>query len=144
MIVNLGIVGEVSGYMMLVCEREDALNLIAILLGGNAGPSSQAMSELGLSALKEVGSVMCGCFLSVLSDTLNTVLRMTPPDFVISTPKYFPGFIKKFVLKENEATVCLKSNLCVTGNPRVPLHLLFIPLSASVSTLLRLLGLGEG
>jgi chemotaxis protein CheY-P-specific phosphatase CheC len=142
--VNLGIVGEVSGYMMFVCEYDDALRFIDILLGGNGGSSKQTISEMGLSALKEVGSVMCGCFLSVLSDTLNTVLRMTPPDFVIGTPKYFPNFIKKFALKEDMSTVCLKCNLSVAGDPGVFIYLMFIPLSVSVKPLLKFLGLGEG
>jgi hypothetical protein len=99
---------------------------------------------MGISALIVVGSVMCGCFLSVLSDTLNTVLRMTPPDFVIGTPKYFPKFIKQNVLKEDKPTVCLKCNLIVEGDPNVFIYLVFIPLSVAVKPLLRLLGLGEG
>ncbi len=142
--VNLGIVGEVSGYMMFVCEYEDALRFIDILLGGAGDASRQTVSELGLSALKEVGSVMCGCFLSVLSDTLNTVLRMTPPDFVIGTPKYFHDFLKKLALKEDLPTVCLKGTLSVAGDPGVCIYLVFIPLSVSVRPLLHLLGVGEG
>jgi chemotaxis protein CheY-P-specific phosphatase CheC len=143
MIVNLAIVGEVPGYMMFVCEYDDALRFIDILLGGNGGFSSQTVPEMGLSALKEVGSVMCGCFLSVLSDILNTVLRMTPPDFVIVTPEYFPDFIKNFALKEDKSTVCLKCDLAVAGDPGVFISLLFIPLSVSVKPLLKLLGLRE-
>ena len=143
MIVNLGIVGGVSGYMMFVTEHDDALNFIDILLGRSGGPANQTISELGLSALKEVASVMCGCFLNVLSDTLNTVLKMTPPDFIVGTPKYFPNFVLKHALKEDEATVCLKSKLCIAGSPNVPLYLVFIPLSVSVKPLLKSLGIGE-
>lgn len=71
----LGVLGDISGYILFVLEQEAANRLVNILMG-NPLDMEMEYNEITLSALKEVGNILTGSYLSALS-TL-TGLRILP------------------------------------------------------------------
>jgi len=142
MMVMLGIEGPVSGHIMLLAEQANMQVLVACLMGREPEAAAASLSEIDISSIKEVASVMSGSFLRVISETLNIVLRMTPPDFLSGMPEWILELIGKHCLWEPEPTLCLRSGLwIVVGHRRVSLNLLFIPMASSLQPLLSFLGM---
>ncbi len=67
----LGIRGDISGYILFVLEEGAAKKLINMLMGKNPDEEVE-YNEITLSALKEVGNILTGSYLSAIS---------TLPDF---------------------------------------------------------------
>lgn len=140
--VILGIEGPIDGHIMLLSDYTNSQYLIDVLMGREPEATSPAMTEIDISSLKEVSSVMSGSFLRVISETLNTIMKMTPPDFVAGRPDVILDLIRKHCLWEAEPTICLKSALWViVEHKRILLSLLFIPSASSLAPLIRFLGM---
>jgi len=58
--------GEINGMMMFMVERADAARLVNILMGRPL-ESDEEFSEIEHSALKEIGNIIAGAYLSSLS-----------------------------------------------------------------------------
>ena len=71
----LGVLGDITGYILFVLEQ-DAANMLVNILMGNKPDEQLEYNEISLSALKEVGNILTGSYLSALS-TL-TGLRIMP------------------------------------------------------------------
>jgi len=71
----LGIHGDITGYILFVLEQDAAKMLVNILMGKNPCDDME-YNEITLSALKEVGNILTGSYLSALS-TL-TGLKIMP------------------------------------------------------------------
>lgn len=71
--IYLPITGDVRGASLLVFPKEVALNLCDVLLKRPSG-TTRALSELGESALKEVGNIIAGSYLTVLANKLQIKL----------------------------------------------------------------------
>ncbi|MDD5729822.1 MAG: chemotaxis protein CheC [Candidatus Omnitrophica bacterium] len=141
-VVSLEVTGEVSGHILAAFAPENAASLANLLLGNEpAGNGSASLSEIGVSAFKEVTSVMTGSYLRVMGDMMKITLRMSPPDFQsCSGGKINEAIIKS--IKETGNTICLKSNLCVIDSPGDILgYLFFIPSSDALKVMLKLLGI---
>ncbi|BCJ95221.1 chemotaxis protein CheC [Anaerocolumna cellulosilytica] len=57
--------GEINGMMMFMMEQKSAYRLVNILLG--KPPEDESFTEMELSALKEIGNIIAGAYLSSLS-----------------------------------------------------------------------------
>jgi chemotaxis protein CheC len=144
MMVALEISGDVFGHLLVIFNQDNAANMVDFLMGRQLGSTAIDLSEIDISALKEVASVMSGSFLRVLGDTINKTLQMSPPDFSQGSAAKVSEFILKHSIKENETTICLKSNLWVEDKIiKVFLYLVFVPSASSLRELLRLLGMEE-
>ena len=144
MMVTLEISGDILGHLLVIFNQDNAANMVDFLMGRQLGSTAIDLSEIDISALKEVSSVMSGSFLRVLGDTINKTLQMSPPDFSQGSAAKIPEFILKHSIKENETAIRLKSNLWVEDKIiKVFLYLVFVPSASSLRELLRLLGMEE-
>ena len=141
--VALEAIAEVSGYIVVVFELKNALFLIDSLMGKSPGSTTQqSLSEIEISAFKEVASVMAASFLRVTGDMIGITLRMSTPYFSIGTHAEIRDFIVSHSLKDTSSTLCLNSELYIIDVTKLQGFLLFIPFADSVSILLKLLGVG--
>ncbi len=138
--VALEILGDIGGYIFFIFDEKNAVMMIDLLMGQKPG-STSSLSEIGVSALKEVSNVMSGSYLQVLGDMIKLTLSMTPPYFTAGSPFEIPKFINEHCIKKDETTICLKSNLSIAKDFQVYGSLVFIPAAASLGQLLNLLGL---
>lgn len=78
----LGIRGDITGYILFVLEENAAKMLVNILMGKD--PEEKVdYNEITLSALKEVGNILTGSYLSALSTFTGLVIKPDVPDIAI-------------------------------------------------------------
>lgn len=78
--VYLPVTGDVKGASLLIFPEKIACDLCDLLVRRELGTTRQ-LTELDKSALKEVGNIICGCFLSVLSNALKIKVIENVPSF---------------------------------------------------------------
>jgi chemotaxis protein CheC len=70
--------GEINGMMMFMLDQVSASHLVKILIG-NMGNDTGEFSEMELSALKEIGNIISGAYLSSLSTLTNIRIDASIP-----------------------------------------------------------------
>ena len=75
--------GDISGSIMFLLEKSSAKALVAKLMGSANDNPDGDFDEMELSALKEIGNIITGSYLSSLSTLTNLNIYPTPPDICI-------------------------------------------------------------
>lgn len=70
--------GDIDGMMMFMLDRVSARHLVSMLMGTEL-PESEDFSELEISALKEIGNIISGAYLSSLSSLTNLRIVSSVP-----------------------------------------------------------------
>ena len=78
----LNLTGDVSGLMMFMIDYSAARHLVNRLMGENAS-TTDGFSEMDLSALKEIGNIIAGAYLSALSSLTNLKIVESIPYMAI-------------------------------------------------------------
>lgn len=78
----VGVEGDINGMMMFVLETESAQNLINILMQKDI-KHFEEFTEMDLSALKEIGNIITGAYLSSLASLTNLKIISTIPYIAI-------------------------------------------------------------
>lgn len=78
--IYLPITGEVKGASLLIFPEKIAYTLCDVLVRRKAG-TTRKLTELDKSALKEVGNIICGSFLTVFSNVLKIKIIEHVPQF---------------------------------------------------------------
>ncbi len=103
--------GDISGSIMFLLEEESARTLVAKLMGTEVGEPG-SFSEMEISALKEIGNIITGSYLSSLSMLTNLKIISSIPDIsidmcgaILSVPAIeFGALGDKILLIETEFT----------------------------------------
>ncbi len=77
----LEVQNDISGSMMFLLKLDSARYLVDRLMGGMGGSGSEndGFSEMELSAMKEIGNIIAGSYLSALSTMTNMVITPSIP-----------------------------------------------------------------
>ena len=77
----LEVQNDISGSMMFLLKLDSAHYLVNRLMGGMGGSEDTAaeFSEMELSAMKEIGNIIAGSYLSALSPMTNLVITPSVP-----------------------------------------------------------------
>ena len=78
--VYLPVTGDISGGTLLVLPKDSAFVLSDLLVKREPG-TTRTLTKLDISALKEVGNIICGNYLAVLANVLQIRLIEHVPDF---------------------------------------------------------------
>ncbi len=78
----IGIEGEINGMMMFILEQNSAHNLVNIVMNKELSDFSR-FDEMDLSALKEIGNIMTGAYVSSLSSLTGLKIFATVPYMAI-------------------------------------------------------------
>ena len=76
--VYMKLMGDAQGRTLLIFPRQTAFNLVDILMKRTAG-QTKFLKEIDCSAIKEVGNILTGAFLTTLADFLNIALIPSVP-----------------------------------------------------------------
>ena len=76
--VYMKLMGDAQGRALLIFPRQSAFNLVDILMKRAAG-QTKFLKEIDCSAIKEVGNILTGAFLTTLADFLNIALIPSVP-----------------------------------------------------------------
>jgi len=103
--IYLPITGEVTGASLLIFPEPIAYTLSDLLVRRKKGTTHQ-LTELDKSALKEVGNIICGSFLTVFSNTLKIKIVEHVPEFSFDMfGAVVDQIIAEFAKKADEAMV---------------------------------------
>lgn len=77
----LNLTEDITGSMLFVLESHDARRLIQQLMGAGFGetPGQEGFSELEMSALKEIGNIISGAYLSAISSLTQLTINVSVP-----------------------------------------------------------------
>lgn len=70
--------GDINGMMMFMLQKQSAHHLVNVLMG-NSYDNFDEFSEMGLSALNEIGNIIAGAYLSSLSSLTNMTIVSSVP-----------------------------------------------------------------
>ena len=79
--IYLAIDGDIKGSIMFLLEKKAAKHLVAKLMGMES--EQEDLSEMELSALKEVGNIITGAYLNSLSSITNLTIYPSVPDLTV-------------------------------------------------------------
>ena len=129
----LGIVGDMSGTVLLLVPPADA-DAMCRMLG------VEPDTEIGLSALGEIGNIVGSSYINALASMTGTDIEPTPP----ATATDMLGAIVESVMAEaaqtGDVALVLDSNLMVEGED-CSISFLLVPDQGGVDQLLARLGL---
>ncbi len=79
--IYLAIDGDIQGSIMFLLEKKAAKHLVGKLMGMES--EGDGLSEMELSALKEVGNIITGAYLNSLSSITNLTIYPSVPDLTV-------------------------------------------------------------
>lgn len=80
----LNMSGDLQGYILFILEQSAARKLVDILMKKDTDETeTEEFSEIELSALKEIGNIMSGSYLSALSTLTNLYVAPSVPEIAI-------------------------------------------------------------
>ena len=71
--------GDINGMMMFLIKPDSARVMIDRMLGGMTNSTTDEFNELDISALQEIGNILCSSYLGSMSQLLNKQVTPTPP-----------------------------------------------------------------
>ena len=78
--VYLPVTGEITGAALLIFPKESSFSLSDLLVRREPG-TTRKLTGLDKSALKELGNIVCGSYLTVLSNALQVKIIGQAPSF---------------------------------------------------------------
>jgi chemotaxis protein CheC len=78
----LKVSGDLTGNIMFILQQQAARMLVNMLMGRNTGIEEE-FSEIEISALKEIGNILAGSYLSALSALTNLKIVPSIPDMAM-------------------------------------------------------------
>ena len=139
--VYLKILGDARGNIMMVFTRENAIRMLDSLLSRDK-PRGALLSELELSALKEVGNILASAYLNAVGDRLKMTLIPSVP--VLSFD--MAGAVLDSVLSEQGETGNLSLMIETEfseDNDTFSGHFFLLPDHASIDAVLSKIGQGR-
>lgn len=79
----LKVSGDLTGNIMFILQQQAAALLVNMLMGRPLDTVQNEFSELEISALKEIGNILAGSYLSSLSALTNLKIISSVPDLAI-------------------------------------------------------------
>lgn len=134
----MGVSGNLDASIMFLLEMEAAHILVNILMGRPVEEKSE-FTELELSALKEVGNILTGSYLSALSSLTNLKLIASVPDMAIDMAGAILSVPAIEFGKIGDTVLYIETEF-LEGSTRVAGDFFLVPDIASYETLLKVLG----
>jgi chemotaxis protein CheC len=133
-VVFLEISGNIPGKIFIAIDGKSIVFFTVLLLG--KGVPSEALSEMDISAIKEVATVMSGSHLKSLGEIVNTVFYMDPPSFEYSGSENLLKVVSSQCLDKGDEPICFRSDFFAShGKEKLNGSILFMLNGTSLRTL---------
>ncbi len=129
---------DVKGMLLFLLEKDFICMLIDVLLGEHI-ESFADISEIDMSAIKEIGNILAGSYISAIATMTDLDIRLSPPHIandmvgaILSYPAAQFGMMddKLLFIEEN----------FISGEKKIKTHLLIMPEPKSLALILESLG----
>ncbi|HEY8889422.1 MAG TPA: chemotaxis protein CheC [Clostridium sp.] len=129
------VLGDIPGNILFTLEKDVALNIISRLIG----EQQEQITELGSSALGEIGNIIASSFMNAISKLTNLEVRPSVPAVtldmmaaILSTTYIESGQFDEYVLD-------LETNF-LQENQKIRGHFYYVPMPGSLEKILNSLG----
>lgn len=131
--------GDLNGRVLQVFEGPAAVALVRLLRHGSDPDFTGGFDALEQSAMKEIGNVLVGTYLSALSALTGLTATMTIPSFALDMAGAIlvAGYVDPAA--EEDYVVSISTRLGVDGSEGVGAHFLLIPDEPSLTRILKAL-----
>jgi chemotaxis protein CheC len=131
--------GDLNGRVLQIFEGRAAVTLVRLLRGGAEPEFPAGFGSLEQSAMKEIGNVLVGTYLSALSALTGLTATMTIPAFALDMAGAIlvAGYVDPGV--EEDYVISIATRLGVDGSEDLRAHFLLIPDEASLKRILKAL-----
>lgn len=136
-VIYLDVLSKISGIMLTTISPESALLLVNKMLGLNEKDIS---SEIAQSALKEAGSILCGSYLSALSQVVGVSSIASVPSMACDMLGAILNFILAEIGQVAEEVLFIETELFVSSI-KLECSQIFLPKPESLETILSSLGM---
>ncbi|MFH1436175.1 MAG: chemotaxis protein CheC [Pseudomonadota bacterium] len=137
-VIFFSVTGRVKGSMLLILPAAGSVKLARLLTGGKAG-ATEGLSELELSALKELGNIMTGSYLSAMARFMKMKITYSIPGFACDMlGAVLDGVLARLSLKAGHAII-MESELEAQEDVHM-VHLVFFPELEALQAILEALG----
>lgn len=131
------VLGDIPGSILIVFERDVALNVIDLLTGN----SENQFTELGNSVLCELGNILSGAYMNAISQFTGLSAIASVPAItydmlsaILATTFVESGQYDEYIL--DVETIFLNDN-----NENIGAHFFYIPVPGSIDKILKTIGL---
>jgi chemotaxis protein CheC len=139
--IHLRMLGNAQGNILMVFPLENATKMLETLIPRKTA-TGEALTELELSALKEVGNILASAYLNALGELLRTPLLPSVPVMSIDT---VGAVVEQTLAEFGEAggkTLLLETEF-FSSDERVNSQFFLLPDRSSLEVILSALGLGK-
>ena len=140
----LRIEGDLSGSMFFVLQLDSANHFIKKLIEDETFDfSSPEVSEIGLSAMQELGNILSGSYLSALSDLTGLKIYPTVPSLSVDMVGAIVSFGLIEVSQYSDEVIVIDTQIReegINGASSVNGHFFLLPDPSSYGTIFRSLG----
>lgn len=139
-LVDLMVLGDIKGTIIFTLDEVTALALCDIIMGQPKN-TSQALGEIELSAIKEVGSIMSASYLNAVGDMIGKSLIVSVPEFQVGKREVLEKILAKKNIErgDSDQVFCIKTEF-VEAAEKIEGYLIFMPSGNSIETIVGLLG----
>jgi len=137
--IHLRMLGAAQGYILIVFPQENAFRILENLLPEKLS-GDRTLSDLELSALKEVGNILASAYLNALGELLRmTLIPSVPVLEVDSTAKVIDSVLSEFGLVGGVALML--DTEFFSRDERISSQILLFPAPSSLNVILNALGI---
>ncbi|MEN3046471.1 MAG: chemotaxis protein CheC [Candidatus Hydrothermales bacterium] len=124
-------VGDLTGLTLLLLSKNEALTLLSILIGERI----TEIKEHEESALKEVGNIITGAYMTALSDFLGLLALPTVPYFKNDSMRVILSDAFLQIEVERGFALCIKSILKIEDGVQIKATFFFLPDEHAIGTI---------
>ncbi|AJC72972.1 chemotaxis protein CheY [Pseudothermotoga hypogea DSM 11164 = NBRC 106472] len=138
--VRMSVHGDINFDVLLVLNRLAAKRILQDLLGSPCEDVTQ-LDELSQSALKEVGNIMCGSYITALAEFTGLYLDPLPPDLIVDM---LAAIISEALLPTasyEDSAIYVETELSIEGLQTITSYMLLIPGENSLEIVFKKVGL---
>ncbi|NLM98114.1 MAG: chemotaxis protein CheC [Halanaerobiaceae bacterium] len=135
--VFLKVVGEAPGSILLILSESSAQNLLEMVLYRNIDLSE--MTEVEISAVKEIGNILSGSYLSAINQMTGLNLFQSIPAFAYDMAGAILGSSMISISMESDKALLIETKFKY-GDNEIEGYFFFIPSPGSLEKILNTLG----
>jgi len=135
----LEVSGDLTGNIMFILEQQAATLLVNMLMGREPDAEHKEFTEIEISALKEIGNILAGSYLSSLSALTNLKIMPSVPDLAIDMAGAILSVPAIEFGKVGDTVLYIETEFS-EGNDKVVGHFFLIPDFDTYDVLLKSLG----
>ena len=137
--VSLRLLGDVPGIILYLFDGQSAFRLVDLLLGRPAG-TTDTLDEMAESAVKEVGNVLTGSFVSAISQMTGLRMITAVPLFAFDMLGAVLSSLLVAAGRIEDAVLVIETQLFPEQNGQIKGHFFLLTEPGAIGTLMSALG----